>query len=276
MRPLFQKKTWSPVFLLLLCSAGCTTAPAGPPRHVRNWDQLRHGMTSQQVIDLLGDPPDQAGPMTVATQPATSPLEAIARVLILEAFDGRYERWHYGEFGLTENILSPSPRAYVVYFDSAGRVVRYRRPLPQASRPAGPYQYDDVSDTLRLGGDYLEAIARRPDGPINPALAPPVLINPPDKSVYAHYPREIVLQWSPAPGTPPDVQYLAQKDFTSDDDREFGDWSKQPEPFFTYRTGKTAMSIRFVGAQPGRWRVKAIDKTGESPWSQWRYFRFTR
>lgn len=63
-------------------------------------------MTKQQVIALLGDAPDQAGPMTIGTQPATSPLEIIARAVILEAFDGRYERWHYGEFELAENILA--------------------------------------------------------------------------------------------------------------------------------------------------------------------------
>jgi len=30
----------------------------------------------------------------------------------------------------------------------------------------------------------------------------------------------------------------------------------------------------FIGAQPGRWRVKAKSEYGESEWSKWFYFRF--
>lgn len=239
-------------------------------------------MTQQEVTALLGDPPEKSGPMTVGTQPATSPVDYIVRQAILDALDSGYERWHYDEFGFLENLISPSPRAYVVYFDAAGRVVRWRRPVGQTSRPSGPYAYEDLSDTERVGGDYLETIVQCSDGPISPTLRPPLLISPANKTVYSHYPREVVLQWSPAPETPSDAQYLVQQEYRVYDECNsarqtgFGDWSKQPPPFLTFRTGKTTMNIRFVGAQPGRWRVKTIDETGESPWSEWWYFRFTR
>ena len=38
----------------------------------------------------------------------------------------------------------------------------------------------------------------------------------------------------------------------------------QPDPMFAYRTGKTTLNDRFMRAQPGRWRVKVIARSGES------------
>lgn len=47
--------------------------------------------------------------MTVGTQPATSPVDYVVRQAILDALDSGYERWHCGEFGFLENLISPSP-----------------------------------------------------------------------------------------------------------------------------------------------------------------------
>jgi hypothetical protein len=106
MRALIQKHARGLILLGLLCCAGCATTPAGPPKYVLNWDQLRPGMTKHQVIALLGDPPVQSGPMTSgSTQPATGLVDAVVLALFIEVFDGRYERWEYGEFNPFENIL---------------------------------------------------------------------------------------------------------------------------------------------------------------------------
>ncbi len=144
-----------------------------------------------------------------------------------------------------------------------------------AGAPRGPYQFRDYSDARRVGGDFIETVAYKP-GIKDDHLRPPKLLYPLDRMVFSHYPRELVYRWQPAESTPPDAEYLFEYDLVCGDDEKFGDWSKQPDPMFAYRTGKTTLNDRFLGAQPGRWRVKAIARSGESDWSEWRYFRFAQ
>jgi hypothetical protein len=145
-----------------------------------------------------------------------------------------------------------------------------------AKAPHGPYAYHDYSDTLRIGGDFIDMESYEPGKP-NTTLQPPTLVYPPNHSVFSYYPRELFYRWKPAAGTPPNAQYLFEYDSTCcGNDEKFGDWTKASEPMFAYRTGKQTLNDRFEGAQPGRWRVKAIDATGESAWSDWSYFRFTQ
>jgi hypothetical protein len=144
-----------------------------------------------------------------------------------------------------------------------------------AKMPNGPYGYVDYGQ-VRVGGDYIKQVDSKP-GKVDPGLEPPNLLFPSDRMVFSHYPREIVFRWNPVDGTPADAQYLFEEDFTCDDkDQKFGDWSREPEPMFAYLTGKTTLNDRFVGAQPGRWRVKLVCKSGESNWSSWKYFLFTQ
>ena len=263
-------RSWAALFLMAV-SAGCATQP---PRYTQNWHMIQAGMTRDQVRDLLGESPLKVGPMQPEQQSAS---DLVGAVLVGWLLDLQYERWDYCQ-GEIENILEPSPKAYVVYFDQEGKVVKFRGPIPstQPATPHGAYAYRDVSDTQRIGGDYLECLSDRHEGARSDRLKPPTPMNPPDRAIFSHFPREIILKWRPAPGMPADVEYLVQEDFTSNGNYEnFGDWSQQPEPLFTYRTGKTTMNIRFMGAQPGRWRVKAMDKSGESEWCPWQYFRFT-
>ncbi len=144
-----------------------------------------------------------------------------------------------------------------------------------ANASRGPYQYRDYSDTMRVGGDFIEMVTYKA-GLKDNHLRPPKLLYPLSRMVFSHYPRELVYRWEPAERTPPDAEYLFEYDFVCGNDEQFGDWSKQPDPMFAYRTGKTTLNARFVGAQPGRWRVKVVAKSGESDWSEWRYFRFTQ
>ena len=145
-----------------------------------------------------------------------------------------------------------------------------------ANAPHGPYQYRGYSDSMRVGGDFIEMVTYKP-GMKDEGLRPPRLLYLQNRMVFSHYPRELVYRWEPAGGTPPDAEYLFEYDFVCGaPDKQFGDWSKQPDPPFAYRTGKTTLNDRFVGANPGRWRVKVIAKSGESDWSEWRYFRFTQ
>ena len=54
--------------------------------------------------------------------------------------DGWYERWEYGQFEMFENLFGPSDKAFIVYFDHKGKVVKFRRPISgqHANPPAGP------------------------------------------------------------------------------------------------------------------------------------------
>jgi hypothetical protein len=91
-------------------------------------------MTKNHVIDLLGEPRSQDEPLRVTWQSDQSFLENLAGAIIAKCvFDGWYERWEYGEFGSFENLFSPSDKAFVVYFNREGKVVKSRRPT------AGPY-----------------------------------------------------------------------------------------------------------------------------------------
>jgi len=137
-----------------------------------------------------------------------------------------------------------------------------------------PYNFCDISDTLRVGGDFIQVVAYPSGAQKSQTLKPPILLYPPDRAVFCHFPREIVHRWQPAKGSTEQARYLFQYVFTTGQEEQFGDWSNHPAPAEAYLTGKTNLNERFVGSQPGRWRVKAVDETGESEWSEWRYFRF--
>lgn len=218
------------------------------------WSQLKVGMTKQEVVGLLGESLGKSGPTRLKE-----------RGLALVP-----EHWEYG-FGGGLSSFSPSPKSHVVYFGEDERVLSFRGPREDK----GEYDYEDIG-ALRIGSDSLESIADRKEGPKSATLKPPVPLAPADRSVFQHYPREIVLRWKPAPDTPFEVQYYVQTDFTTKGDVEvFGEWDGD-SPMFTERTGKTSMNYRHFGAQPGRWRVKVFDKSGESEWCAWQYFRFTQ
>lgn len=98
----------------------------------------------------------------------------------------------------------------------------------------------------------------------------PVLITPLNHCVFDHYPRILDIRWYPVSGQYP-MWYSVSIGFSG----PTGDsWntdevidSELEVPFYM---------TSFRGAQPGRVRVKAINEVGQSDWSEYRYFRFTR
>ena len=114
------------------------------------------------------------------------------------------------------------------------------------------------------------AEARRASGTASASLAGPQLLSPADRSVFSHYPRDTVLKWAALPGA---ISYELQIDYQSD-----GKWSSETNGVApVLRTNQTEYRFPFVGAQPGRWRVRALgiaDEPGQ--WTEWRHFRYTR
>lgn len=102
----------------------------------------------------------------------------------------------------------------------------------------------------------------------------PTPLHPLNGSVFKHFPRHTVLVWEKSPDA---ASYTLEVDcfhccqsgqWCTDVGR---DWLLKPNLQTTF------YDFNFVGAQPGRWRVRAINANGEeSAKSEWQEFRFTK
>jgi len=102
------------------------------------------------------------------------------------------------------------------------------------------------------------------------AILTPTQLTPADGSVFSHYPRKTTLEWSAVPDA---ASYTVEIEFCSPEG--CADWTKKYSPVTGLTT--TSYTFDFVGAQPGRWRVWAVDASGqESPKTGWWEFRYTR
>ncbi len=102
----------------------------------------------------------------------------------------------------------------------------------------------------------------------------PIPTSPSDGSTFGHFPRAMNLQWQSVnvPGVTYTVEVDAHGAIAS------GKWAAEAGSSFLVQTGITGTSFAhsFVGAQRGRWRVKASQGSTKYPWSEWQYFRFTK
>lgn len=151
------------------------------------------------------------------------------------------------------------------------------RPPPRLERPViEPNQQIDQPAIRRI-----EPIERQALQGVNPAtlqvlrsLPAPVLQSPRDGSRFSHHPRQTKLQWKPVEGA---ASYTVEVDcyqccrsnaWCTDIGKSY---SVQPA------LRSTSYNFNFAGAQPGRWRVWAVDKNGRAGVkSRWWNFSFTR
>ena len=103
--------------------------------------------------------------------------------------------------------------------------------------------------------------------------AVPVLIGPLNETVFNHFPRATTFTWAAVPIS--GVTYTIEVDAFGA--RNSGQWATQTGEHWLVQSGITGTSFNhnFVGAQRGRWRVKANISGLNLPWSEWRYFRYT-
>ena len=109
-------------------------------------------------------------------------------------------------------------------------------------------------------------------------LPAPTPISPDDNQIFNIYPRVTRLEWSALDGA---VSYSLEVDVC-----EFRRNTHQcinPQPLFlpanpsTSNIMSTSYEFRFVGAQPGRWRVWGVDKEGREGFkSGWRTFVYLK
>lgn len=110
-------------------------------------------------------------------------------------------------------------------------------------------------------------------------LTAPVQLSPANDSVFDHYPRLTKLEWSSVEGA---VSYTVEVDYCEGGRRK-KPVCLSPQPLIlminpaTSGIVSTRYEFNFVGAQPGRWRVWALDKEGregfKSPWRSFVYLR---
>jgi len=126
------------------------------------------------------------------------------------------------------------------------------------------------SHTLRSEMDFLKEVYHPEDASGEFQLPAPKPEAPANGAVFDHYPQHMVFRWQPVAGVKGGIKYLVQVDFGNDPDR----W--QDGHMMSYLTDKTSMKGKFVGANPGRWRVKVVTGSKASRWCEWQFFRFTR
>ena len=134
-----------------------------------------------------------------------------------------------------------------------------------------------LSDNIFTDGtrrDYVKEYRFRKVSTSRTSLSAPNPISPVDETVFNHYPRNTTLRWSPVKGA---VSYTVEIDCYHC--CQSNQWCSDVGGRTTIipNINSTNYSFKFVGAQPGRWRVWALDAVGrKSPKSSWYKFRYTR
>jgi len=131
-----------------------------------------------------------------------------------------------------------------------------------------------LSDNIFSDGTRRDYVSEYQFYRARQTLTAPNQLSPNAGAIFNHYPRRTTLQWSAIPGA---------KSYTVEIDCfhccQSGRWCSDVGGRTTVVRNLTrpTYTFSFVGAQPGRWRVWAVDVTGrKGPKSPWRQFRYTR
>jgi len=145
----------------------------------------------------------------------------------------------------------------------------------------GPFQvtWDSVNKKLSYPGLQIIGwvLQKMPDLPPNnppgSTLEVPQQVSPADGSVFNNYPRTTTLEWTSVSNA---ASYTVELDcyHCCEANKWCSDVGKTWIIVPNLQT--TSYTFQFVGAQPGRWRVWAVDASGrEGAKSPWREFRYT-
>ena len=231
--------------------------------NLAKWRELHVGMTEAAVTALLGKP--------YLKDPRPAP-DTDPRVI-------HFYVWRYGEISF-KSFTTQGSFEFVVKFHE-GLVEEIRDPW---------------------NGNFS------PDG--IPTV--PELVLPKAGQTLDHNPRFMDFRWQPASGVYP-IEYevaIQVMDVNQHDaehyedyiretiDRNRADWKKAGESekdldksatwfarelrkkqgvqeTYSFRTHDIYLPYTWVGANTGRWRVRAVNDKGTGEWSDWRYFSFS-
>jgi hypothetical protein len=97
----------------------------------------------------------------------------------------------------------------------------------------------------------------------------PTLSWPYDATTFNVYPRSTTLRWLPVSGA---THYLVEVQWENPTD---GLWHTLPN--YPVAVEEPSYTFNFVGAQPGRWRVAALNaKNQKTQYSDWWYFKYEK
>jgi len=123
----------------------------------------------------------------------------------------------------------------------------------------------DCNDTFTFKGPISKANVTW-----NCTLSTPVQLSPANGTVFNNYPRTTTLQWSAVSGA---ASYTVQVYYYQPGDTTC---TGGAQDYLTPNITSTSYTFDFVGAQPGCWRVWAVDAAGrQSPISGWWEFSYT-
>ncbi len=96
---------------------------------------------------------------------------------------------------------------------------------------------------------------------------------PQKEDVFDHWPRKMQFRWDAV--NLPNVKYTVEVD--AFEAVNIGKWAEETNQTFLIYHNITVDTLEhnFVGAQRGRWRVRAKVDSTMCSWSPWRYFKFT-
>jgi hypothetical protein len=132
-------------------------------------------------------------------------------------------------------------------------------------------EYDAFLDSVAVFLPYVDAAGL-------PGTPEPVA--PDEGAVFDVYPRTTTLEWAPVAGAAGylvEIQGRVATADAGDDTPRSVEWVPERGGLHAYEVTGTGLRFDFVGAQPGRWRVRALDTLGRAgPASPWRHFSHTR
>lgn len=130
----------------------------------------------------------------------------------------------------------------------------------------GILKFDPVAGAPATGMQPLLDALRTVPAPAWTSLFP-VLSSPADGAVLSDYPRILTMSWQRIPLA---VSYQVQVEYCDDEA------CTTTHPLTSENVTTTETTVEFVGKQPGRWRVAAVDAHGtQAAWSQWSHFTYT-
>lgn len=126
-----------------------------------------------------------------------------------------------------------------------------------------PYQSGDKR--------YFRPIILPDAAPIASPLGTPTLLTPDEGQKFTNYPRMLTLTWQPVSDA---TTYKVEVEYAYRDLTGAIQWGAA----YCKEVADTALTFEFVGSQPGRWRVTALDNIGvhqSSAPSSWRIFDYS-
>jgi len=133
-----------------------------------------------------------------------------------------------------------------------------------------------VAASAALVGCTSEPDVTGPTEPVVDLMPPaiPAQLTPAPFTVYSHYPRSTTLAWSAVSDPSAPVTYRVEVEFCGGTVYDLT-WCTPRTDWCAGALSGTTCTFNFVGAQPGRWRVRSVDNAGNmSAYSNWSTFKF--